>query len=115
MFETRNAEQLLELLREALTAIADPVPESAATSPAIKPGGDSDQWLTHSEAAEYLGMATSTLYRYACQHRIESRKLCGRLQYRHSALDKFKDLQIRPASHWPSAGRIISTALGSGK
>jgi Helix-turn-helix domain len=67
------------------------------------------------EAAEYLGIATSTLYRYACQHKIESRKLCGRLEYRLSALDKFKDLHNRPATRWPSPGRIIPSALGSGK
>ncbi|MGH9830241.1 MAG: helix-turn-helix domain-containing protein, partial [Blastocatellia bacterium] len=40
-----------------------------------------DPWLEHSEAAEYLGVAKSTLYRYACEERIEARKLGGRLEY----------------------------------
>jgi Helix-turn-helix domain len=115
VFQTRDPEHLLELLREALTGIADPVPETAAMFPASAPRSDSDPWLKHPEAAEYLGIAASTLYRYACQQRIESRKLCGRLEYRRSVLDKFKDLHIRPAAHWPATGRIIPSALGSGK
>jgi Helix-turn-helix domain len=115
VFQTRDPEHLLELLREALTGIADPMPETSAILPTVAPCSASDPWLKHPEAAEYLGIATSTLYRYACQQRIESRKLCGRLEYRRSVLDKFKDLHIRPATHWPSAGRIIPSALGSGK
>ena len=115
VFQTRDPEHLLQLLREALTGIADPVPETAAVLPTIAPRSDSDPWLKHPEAAEYLGIATSTLYRYACQQRIESRKLCGRLEYRRSILDKFKDLHIRPATRWPSSRRIIPPALGSGK
>jgi len=115
VFQTRDPEHLLELLREALTGIADLVPETAPVLPTIAPRSDSDPWLKHPEAAEYLGIATSTLYRYACQQRIESRKLCGRLEYRRSILDKFKDMNIRPATRWPSSGRIIASALGSGK
>ncbi len=115
VFQTRDPEHLLELLREALTGIADPVPETSATLPIIASHSDPDPWLKHPEAAEYLGITTSTLYRYACQQRIESRKLCGRLEYRRSSLDKFKDLHIRPAARWPSSGRIIPAALGSGK
>jgi hypothetical protein len=115
VFQTRDPEHLLELLREALTGIADPVPETAPTLPTIAPRNDSDPWLKHADAAEYLGIATSTLYRYACQQRIESRKLCGRLEYRRSVLDEFKNLHIRPATRWLSSGRIIPSALGSGK
>jgi Helix-turn-helix domain len=115
VFQTRDPEHLLELLREALTGIVDPVPETSATLPTVAPRSDSDPWLKHPEAAEYLGIATSTLYRYACQQKIESRKLCGRLEYRRSILDRFKDLHIRPATRWPSSGRIIPSALGSGK
>jgi hypothetical protein len=114
VFQTRDPEHLLELLREALTGIAEPVPETPPL-PTIAPRSDSDPWLKHPEAAEYLGIATSTLYRYACQQRIESRKLCGRLEYRRSVLDKFKDLHIRPATRWLSPGGIIPSALGSGK
>ncbi len=115
VFQTKDPEHLLELLREALTGVADPVPETAAVLPTIAPRSESDPWLKHPESAEYLGIATSTLYRYACQQRIESRKFCGRLEYRRSVLDKFKDLHIRPATRWPSSGRIIPSTLGSGK
>ena len=75
---------------------------------------EQDQWLEHSEAAEYLGVARSTLYRYACQERIEARKLGGRLEYRRSTLDKFKEQQIRPARRSRTRG-IITPTLGSGK
>ena len=96
VFQTRDPEDLLELLREALTGIADPVPETVAILPTIAPRSDSDPWLKHPEAAEYLGISKSTLYRYAEQERIESRKLGNRLEYRCSSLDKFKDQHIRP-------------------
>jgi excisionase family DNA binding protein len=74
-----------------------------------------DPWLRHGEAADYLGVSKSTLYQYACQQKIECRKLSGRLEYRRSILDRFKDQQIRPAHRWFSHRSIISTALGSGK
>ncbi len=116
VFQTRDPEQLIHLLRETLTGVADPVSSEIATSPKAAPELNyGDPWLKHPEAAQYVGVSTSTLYRYACQHRIESRKLCGRLEYRRSTLDKFKDLHIRPASRWLSSGRIIPAALGSGK
>ena len=116
VFRTGEPEQLVQLLRDALTKIGlsnQDVPTIA--QPVTTDGTDSDRWLTHPEAAHYLGMSTSTLYRYACQHRIESRKLCGRLEYQRSTLDRFKESQIRPVARWPSSGRIISSALGSGK
>jgi excisionase family DNA binding protein len=74
----------------------------------------SDSWLPHVEAAKSLGVSKSTLYRYACQEKIEARKLGGRLEYRRSTLDKFKDQQIRPAQRSHTRG-IIAPALGSGK
>jgi len=74
-----------------------------------------DPWLKHAEAADYLGISKSTLYQYACQQKIECRKLAGRLEYRRSTLDQFKDRQIRPAHRWFSKAGIIPTALGSGK
>src|ERR1700721_1417831 len=55
-----------------------------------------DSWLEHGAAAEYLGVARSTLYRYAEHHEIESRKFCGRLQYRLPSLDEFKNPPVRP-------------------
>ena len=115
VFQTRDPEHLLELLREALTGIVDPVPETVAILPTSAARCDSDPWLKHPEAAEYLGIATSTLYRYACQQKIECRKLAGRLEYRRSTLDQFKDQQIRPAHRWSSQRSIIPAALGSGK
>jgi hypothetical protein len=115
VFQTGDPEHFLELLRKALGGVAVCPSEPPATSAAIALRTDTDVWLKHPEAAEYLGIAPSTLYRYACQQRIESRKVCGRLEYRRSALDKFKDLHIRPATRWLSSKRIIPTALGSGK
>ncbi len=72
-----------------------------------------DSWLPHVEAAKFLGVSISTLYRYACQKRIEARKLGGRLEYRRSTLDKFKNQQIRPAQCSRARG-IITPTLGSG-
>ncbi len=70
-------------------------------------------WLTHFEAARYLGVSTSTLYRYTEQGRIECRKTGNRLEYRRSALDRFKENQIRPARRSRPRG-IIAPTLGSG-
>jgi excisionase family DNA binding protein len=74
-----------------------------------------DSWLEHSAAAEYLGVARSTLYRYAEHHEIESRKFCGRLQYRLSSLDEFKSRHVRPARSFHDDHVIISSAPRSGK
>jgi excisionase family DNA binding protein len=79
------------------------------------PAATGDPWLKHAEAAEYLGISKSTLYQYACQQKIECRKMCGRLEYHRSTLDQFRDHQIRPAHRWLSRGSIIPSALGSGK
>jgi excisionase family DNA binding protein len=79
------------------------------------PKATCDPWLKHAEAAEYLGISKSTLYQYACQQKIECRKMCGRLEYHRSTLDQFRDHQIRQAHRWLSRGSIIPSALGSGK
>jgi excisionase family DNA binding protein len=71
-------------------------------------------WFTHLEAARYLGISTSTLYRYAEQERIECRKTGNHLEYRRPALDHFKENQIRPARHSRARG-IIPSTLNSGK
>lgn len=71
-------------------------------------------WFTHFEAARYLGISTSTLYRYAEQERIECRKTGNRLEYRRPALDQFKENQIRPPRHSRPRG-IIPSTLNSGK
>ena len=116
VFETRDPEQLVQLLHRALTGIAGQAPTEPPTSATLSLQRDSgDPWLKHAEAAEYLGISKSTLYQYACQQKIECRKLGGRLEYRRSTLDQFKDLQIRPAHHWFSKRSIMPAALGSGK
>ena len=81
----------------------------------VTPNEPEDLWLEHREAATYLGIATSTLYRYATYQEIEHRKLGGRLQYRRSTLDQFKDRTIRPARHSAIPRSIITPALSSGK
>ncbi|HVA95153.1 MAG TPA: helix-turn-helix domain-containing protein [Candidatus Dormibacteraeota bacterium] len=78
------------------------------------PRPQSESWLTHPEAANYLGVSKSTLYRFACEGRIETRKLGGRLEYSRLTLDKFKEQQIRPARR-PRTRGIITPTLGSGK
>jgi excisionase family DNA binding protein len=115
VFQTRAPEHLIQKIREAITAIAQTpacpiIPE--INSPRSLP---EDAWLRHLEAASYLGISKSTLYQYACQHRIECRKLGGRLEYRRSTLDRFKDLQIRRTHQWFAQKSIITAALGSGK
>src|SRR6266478_4110023 len=116
VFQTRDPDLFVQLLREALTGITDQAAEGSAISPIGPPQTDSeDPWLKHPDAAEYLGISKSTLYRYACQQTIESRKLGGRLGYHRSTLDRFKNRQIRPARCNAEPGSIITRALGSGK
>ena len=74
-----------------------------------------DSWLEHTAAAEYLGVGRSTLYRYAEHQEIESRKFCGRLQYRLSSLDEFKARHVRPSRHSDKHNGIIPSAPRSGK
>jgi len=74
-----------------------------------------DSWLEHTAAAEYLGVGRSTLYRYSEHQEIESRKFCGRLQYRLSSLDEFKARHVRPSRHSGEHGAIIPSAPRSGK
>ena len=75
----------------------------------------SDSWLPHVEAAKFLGVSISTLYRYASQERVECRKIAGRLEYRLSTLERLKQKQIRPARLPLRSGGIILPALHSGK
>ncbi len=110
VFKTHAPEHLIQKIHEAITAIAVETPPSP-----INPEIPEDAWLRHSEAANYLGISKSTLYQYACQRKIECRKLGGRLEYRRSTLDRFKDLQVRRTHEWFPRKSIIATALGSGK
>lgn len=95
----------------------------AASSPAAPPVSFSldteiqefkTRWLTHPEAAKYLGVAMSTLYHYAEQERIECRKIGNRLEYRRASLDRFKEGLIRPARRAHNRGTIAPMLLGSG-
>ena len=112
----RDAERLLALLRETLAASADSTSLDPPALLTVPPQTESeDAWLNHTEAAQYLGMSKSTLYRYVCEQRIECRKLGGRLEYCRSILDRFKKEQVRPARRSRTSGSIIKSALGSGK
>lgn len=97
------------LSREIFRHDASPLPKTDKALPPI------ESWLTHTAAAEYLGVSPSTLYRYAEHRTIESRKLWGRLQYRVSSLDKFQEQHIRRAHRSLTEGAILSTAPSSGK
>lgn len=91
-----------------------PLHSILASTPGVSEAA-SDRWLEHAEAAKYLGVAKSTLYRYASQNRIEHRKYAGRLEYRASVLEKHKQAQVRPARFPLGDGGIIRSALSSGK
>src|SRR5260370_4659895 len=72
VFETRDPEQIVQLLHRALTGIAGQAPTEPPTAATLSLQRDSgDPWLKHAEAAEYLGISKSTLYQYACQQKIE--------------------------------------------
>ena len=91
-----------------------PVNSTILHKTSSKPPSD-EEWFNHNEAAAYLGIAKSTRYRYSEQLRIESRKLGGHLEYRRTALDKFKDQHVRPARRTTRGECIIPSALSSGK
>src|SRR5260370_31392716 len=116
VFQTQAPELLIKKIREAITAIAAQTP-ACPVIPGITSvrSVSEDPWLRQTEAANYLGISKSTLYQYACQRKIECRKLGGRLESRRSTLDRFKDLQVRRTQEWCPRKSIITTALGSGK
>jgi len=101
---------VLETLQKLLAALSTqepvvlPLPSRKAALEVV------DSWLEHSAAAEYLGVGRSTLYRYSEHQEIESRKFCGRLQYRLSSLDEFKTRRVRPARHSDNRSGIIPSA-----
>jgi excisionase family DNA binding protein len=108
----QQAEKLISMLQDIARNPASEAPSNVA-QPAITSVTQSKSWLTHVEAASYLGIAVSTLYRYAEQERIECRKIGNRLEYRCASLDRFKEQQIRPARRARSRG-IIASTLDSG-
>ncbi len=92
-----------------------PLPGTPSAEPGREQQAEEDSWLGIDEAAKYIGAARSTMYKYASQRAIESRKLCGRLQFRRSCLDEFKGQRVRPARQSLPTRRRIPAALGSGK
>jgi excisionase family DNA binding protein len=93
----KQAETLISVLQEFVSSTEGLTPANFSTL-AIAPSEDSTTvWLTHPEAARCLGISTTTLYRYVEQERIEFRKIGNRLEYRRSALDRFKEQHVRPA------------------
>lgn len=107
-----QAERLVSMLRD-LAAHPAREPLSSIPSPIAQAPQSNCSWLNHAEAAAYLGIGISTLYRYAEQERIECRKIGNRLEYRRSSLDRFKESLIRPARRARMRG-IIAPTLGSG-
>jgi excisionase family DNA binding protein len=109
---SEQAESLIAMLQRL--AASSPAAASASTPPDTAIQEFQSRWLTHSEAARYLGVAMSTLYHYAEQERIECRKIGNRLEYRRSSLDRFKESLIRPARRARNRGTIAPMLLGSG-
>jgi len=104
----KESEAILSILKKLTEDSPNAEQVSATLIRKIEtPFEPTDPWLHHNEAAEYLGISKSTLYRYAEHGHIESRKLGNRLEYRRSALDQFKNQKVRPARR-SSHGRGIS-------
>jgi excisionase family DNA binding protein len=111
----KQAETLISVLQEYVSS-AEGLATAHFSTLSIAPTEDSAAvWLTHSEAAECLGISTTTLYRYVEQERIEFRKIGHRLEYRRSTLDQFKEQHVRPARRSVRTRGIIPSAPNSGK
>jgi excisionase family DNA binding protein len=108
---SKQAETLISVLQEFVSRAKGLAPANFSTL-AIAPTEDATVvWLTHTEAAKYLGISTTTLYRYAEQERIEFRKIGNRLNYRRSALDHFKEQHVRPARRSRGRGVLLRRRL----
>jgi excisionase family DNA binding protein len=107
-----QAEKLISMLQDIARNPANEAPLNLV-QPASTSVTQPSSWLTHFEAAAYLGVAVSTLYRYAEQERIECRKIGNRLEYRRASLDRFKESLIRLARRARTRG-IIAPTLDSG-
>ena len=111
----KDSETALAILHKLVGTSDNPAPvNTTILSKTSARTPSEEEWLNHNEAAAYLGIAKSTLYRYSEQLRIESRKLGGHLEYRRTALDKFKDQHVRPARRNVRGECIIPSALSSG-
>jgi excisionase family DNA binding protein len=112
----KQAESLISVLNELATGATDITPLSIMSLGITADTKESvETWLSHTEAAEYLGISKSTLYHHAEQERLESRKFCGRLEYRVSSLERFKNERLRPSRRSSHNGAIIESAPSSGK
>lgn len=111
-----GSDSMLELLQSLGTKVIDLRGRTVLTeaSPSSQLPSE-DTWLDHSEAAAYLGISRSTLYHYSCDATIERRKFAGRLQYRRSTLEGFKQAHTLPASCRQPSAHIIAAAHSSGK
>ena len=111
-----DAQAILSFLQKlALTGRAWSPGQVTSEENTSKQSAPEDSWLGHSEAAAYLGVSKSTLYHYSSGEQIDRRKLGGRLEYRRSALDNFKQAHTLPASCRAASARIIASAHSSGK
>ncbi len=109
-----NEGPLFEMLQQFLSAAADHTAVVPLDRRKVAQEGV-DSWLEHAAAAEYLGVGRGTLYRYAEEQQIESRRFCGRLEYRLSILDEFKARHVRAARRSRHESAIIGSAPTSGK
>jgi hypothetical protein len=111
-----DSDSILNLFQSLGTNILDFRGQSSLTEASLSSQSPSeDTWLNHSEAAVYLGVSRSTLYHYSCDAMIERRKFAGRLQYRRSTLENFKQAHTLPASCRRASAHIIAAAHSSGK
>jgi excisionase family DNA binding protein len=111
-----DAQAILSFLRKLAVAGRDLPPHTPTIDGNTSTRSASeDSWLGHSEAAAYLGVSKSTLYHYSSGEQIERRKLGGRLEYRRSALDEFKEAHTLQANCRSTSARIIASAHSSGK
>jgi hypothetical protein len=111
-----DAQAILSFLQKLAVSGRDWSPDRATSEEnTSKQSAPEDSWLGHSEAAAYLGVSKSTLYHYSSGEQIDRRKLGGRLEYRRSALDNFKQAHTLPASCRAASARIIASAHSSGK
>jgi|SRR6267142_3033054 len=112
----QQAESLISLLKDLASGSTDVTQIASMPSAFTADSKESvETWLSHADAASYLGISKSTLYRHAEQEQLESRKFCGRLQYRVSALERFKNQHLRPSRRSSHDGAIIGSAPSSGK
>jgi excisionase family DNA binding protein len=94
----KDSESILSILQKMLSQ-SQTLTQNREAGPVkdVRSEDMSESWLTHSQAAHHLGISTNTLYRYAEQQKLESRKVGGRLQYRVRTLEQYKNQRLRPS------------------